>query len=196
MEDLRKGQETIVIGIMGVHSGTGVTTMSVAMANYISAFQKKRVAIYEYNEKNHFSVMCEQLLGSAIISEDEGVFSYKKIDYYCKNSTDNVRLQQEGYDAVIVDFGSRISSIGEFLRCRHRIIMGSLEPWHYPIYKRFCYDMSDFAGSDLCLHILHGDIADITVVSKSLKICGVKRPEIDNPFIVNTDLIKFFQILF
>ena len=196
MEELRKRQETVVIGIIGVHSGAGVTTMSVSMANYISAFLKKRVAIYECNEKNHFAVMGELFLGNKMTKEGDGVFSYKKADYYCRNSTDIVRLEQDSYEALIIDFGSRTSSMGEFLRCRHKIVMSSLEPWHYARYEKFCRDMSEYVGSDTCLHILHGDSADIGSTGRRFGVCAVKRPAIDNPFIVNTGLIQFFQTLF
>lgn len=196
LEELRRKQETVVIGIIGVHSGAGATTMSVSMANYVSAFLKKSVAVYEYNEKNHFAVMGDLFFGEQMTGEGRGAYTYKKTDYYCRNSTDIVRLEQDCYDTVIIDFGSRTASIGEFLRCRHKIVMSALEPWHYARYEKFCRDISEYAGSDACLHILHGDSSDITGASRRLGVCAVKRPVIDNPFVVNTELIKFFQTLF
>ena len=196
MEELRKKQKTVIIGIMGIHSGAGVTTMSVAMANYMSAFLRKSTALSEYNDSRDFLKMREMCGDNRDYSQNSTKFSYKKNDFYPCGSTDIISLGNGGYDVVIIDFGADLSAMEEFSRCHHRIIMSSLEPWRYGCYEKFCERIKAYGGSDSWLHILHGAVADINGVSHRFGTYSVKRPVIDNPFIINATLIEFFETLF
>lgn len=196
MEELRRKQKTIVIGIIGIHNGAGVTTMAVAMANYMSAFLKKKTAVVECNDTKDFLKMRDALgIKDNGYHEQDG-YSFKKNDFYPKGTSDIMSLSGNGYDVIIVDFGKEISGINEFARCHHKIVMGSLEPWHQESYDTFCGKMQEYGGSDTWLHILHGDSGSVNISGKRSGIYTMKRPVIDNPFIIGSGLIEFFQTLF
>lgn len=170
--------------------------MAVAMAGYMSAFLKKKTAVLECNDTRDFLKMRDALGITENRYQERDVYSFKKNDFYPKGTSDIMSLSGNGYDVIIVDFGKEVSCIDEFARCHHRIVMDSLEPWHQERYEAFCNKMQEWSGSDTWLHILHGDSGSVNVSGKRSGIYTMKRPVIDNPFIIGSGLIEFFQTLF
>lgn len=189
LEGFQKSDRTISVGIIGAVSGCGVTTMAVAMANYISGITKKKVAVYEYNSKRTFLHMCEYFGESRMVK-------YHGCTYYIKGSIQLSSLYNEGYDIVIVDFGTEKTSINEFMRCTYRVVMGSVEPWNYGMYHNFLNMVEEVSGSDTWLWILNGDIRTVRKHMKNTRLHIIKRPFIDNPFIIDNSLVGFFEALF
>lgn len=170
--------------------------MVVAMANYMSAFLKKKTAVLECNDTRDFLKMREALGMTGNRYQDQDGYCFKKTDFYPRGSGDLGGLSGSGYDVIIADFGKDISGIDEFARCHHKIVMGSLEPWHQERYEAFCRKMQEYRESDTWLHILHGDNGNVNVSRKRSGIYTMKRPVIDNPFIIGSGLIEFFHTLF
>lgn len=170
--------------------------MSVTMANYMSAFLKKKTAVCEWNDSRDFLRIKDICCGLEDMYGEQRCFTYKKADYYPKGVVGLMSLNNSDYDVVVVDFGSKVSSLEEFAGCRHRIVMSSLEPWHFDRYEAFCDKLQEYGGSDTWLHILHGDNGSIRAVGRKCEIYSIKRPVVENPFIINAPLIEFFQTLF
>ncbi len=177
----------ITIGVLAVQSGAGATTMAVSLAGYLSGFLKMKTAVIEWGQRSAFELM-EPV-------DMDGHFTLKHIDYYCKNSTSIAVLEQLGYDMVVMDFGSGLSHIGDYMKCTHQIVVGTLEPWNVDRYESFLQQLGEYAGSDTWLHIVHGDIAQIRRIVRAYGVCAVKRPFVDNVHIIDRALIVFFSTL-
>lgn len=189
LKDLQNKDRTISIGIIGAVPGSGATTMSVAMANYLSGITGKKIAVYEHNGNRTFMKMTDYLNEKDIIEHNGCV-------YYPKGTTSLASIYNKEYDVVIVDFGSEKLAISEFARCTYRIVMGSLEPWNYYMYEQFYHMAEEIGGSDTWLWILNGDEKNIKRCRKNTKDHIKKRPFIDNPFLIDKSLIEFFEVLF
>lgn len=189
LEGFQKQDRTISVGIIGAVSGCGVTTMAVAMANYLAGITRKKVAIYEHNSKRTFIRMCEYFGKSDKVN-------YHGVNYYPKGSIQLSNLYNEEFDIVVVDFGTEKTSISEFMRCTYRVVMGSLEPWNYSMYNDFGNMVEEVSGSDTWLWIVNGDSKTIKKHKKNTGMHIVKRPFIDNPFIIDNSLVGFFEALF
>lgn len=189
LDGFQKQDRTISVGIIGAIPGCGVTTMAVAMANYLAGITKKRVAVYEHNSKRTFNRMKEYFGESDIIH-------YHRCTYYPKGSIQLSTLYNEGFNIVIVDFGTEKVNISELMRCTYRVAMGSLEPWNYHMYNEFINMVEEVRGSDTWFWIVNGDNKAVKKHKKSKGIHMVKRPFIDNPFIIDNSLVGFFEALF
>ena len=192
---MQRKQQTITVGIWGVHSGAGVTTLTIALANYLQGFLNKRTAVYEYNSSSDF-VKIYECSYKASGMEGEGYFSLKNIDYYTKKSVPLINLSNGDYDMVLVDCGSSANALNEFMRCDYKIVMSSLQLWYCDRYEKFCECLLEYSGSDVWLHILGGDEAKIKHVKKDYGVTALKRPCIENAYIIDRAMIDFFQTLF
>ena len=189
LKDLQNKDRTVSMGIIGAVPGSGVTTMSVALANYLSGITRKKIAVYEHNGNRTFMKMTDNLNKKDIVEHNGCV-------YYPKGTISLASIYNKGYDVVVVDFGSEKQAISEFARCTYRIVLGSLEPWNYNMYGQFCRMSEEIGGSDTWLWILNGDEKTIKRYKKNSKELIKKRPFIDNPFLIGTSLIEFFEVLF
>ncbi len=195
MEKLQKRQGAIIVGIWGVHSGAGVTTLAVALANYMQGFLNKKTALYEFNSKNDFAKIYESAYGE-YSKIDEGKFQFMKVEYFMKDSTDMWKLCNDIYDVIIVDFGNNWSAINELAKCHHKIILSSLEPWYCKKYEAFCEILPEYQGSDVWLHVIGSDEREIKRIKRAYKVTATKRPYIENPYIIDKNLLHFFSYLF
>ena len=178
----------VTVGIMGVNSGAGVTTLAVSLAGYLSAFHRKSVAVVECGQKSEFRLMRT--------ADDMDIFTIKNIDYYCKKAADISDILKRGYDAIIMDYGSGTARLDQIRECTHKVVVASLEPWNVDRYDTFCESMKEWFHRDTWLHILHGDIGELRRVTRAYGVQPIKRPFIENVHIVDRDLVKFFQSLF
>lgn len=174
---------------MGTVKGCGVTTMAVAIANYLSGIIRKDVSVYEHNCNRTFVKMNEYFNGVEVAK-------YKGCTYYSKGAVKLSALYNEENNIVVIDFGTDKLNINEFNRCDYRIVMGSLEPWNLKVYSDFDNISKDFGGSNKWLMIFNGDIKTIKRFQKEIGMHIKKRPFIDNPFIIDIDLVEFFETLF
>lgn len=198
MKKLQRKHGAIIVGIWGVHSGAGVTTLAVALANYMQGFINRKTALYEYNSKADFAKIYESAYGEnhKVYEALDGVFSFKKVRYFLKGSTDMARLSDGDYDIVIIDFGSNPSVMSEFMRCHHKIIVSSLEAWYCRKYEEFCERLNEYHGSEVWLHVLAADDSEIKRIKRAYRITATKRPYIDNAYVIDKNLIQFFSYFF
>ena len=189
LEGFQKQNRTISIGVIGAVSGSGVTTMAIAMANYLAGILRKKVAVYEHNSKRAFAQMCEYY-GTIDIMKHQGCI------YYSKSSTQLSNLYNDGFDIVIIDFGSEKANISEFMRCTYRVVMSSMEPWKMNMCNEFYNIVSEVNGSETWLWIINGDSKTLRKYMKSTGMHILKRPFIDNCFVVDNSMVEFLEALF
>lgn len=195
MEKLQGKQQAVFIGILGVHSGAGATTMTITFANYLAGFLGKKVAVYEYGTKNDFAKIYDSIYGEEL-GTIGSCFVYESVTYYMKNGVALENLLNESYDIILVDFGSAVILPGEFLRCQHKIVISSMEPWYCGKYEEFCRHLVDYSGSDAWLHIIGSDSREVKRLKRVYRLMAVERPNISNAYVIDKDLINFFQSLF
>ena len=189
LEKFQNQNNTIIIGIIGALPSCGVTTMSVAVANYLAGITRKKVAVYEYNGKGTLMKMNESF-------GDEKVVSKNGCTYFPKGTTSLASLYNSEFPIIVVDFGTDKRSINEFVRCTHKVVVGSLEPWNQKAYNEFKSMIDEVGGSNTWLWIINGDEKNVNRHKKDTCMHIVKRPCIDNPFIIDTRLVEFFEALF
>lgn len=166
-----------------------------ALANYMRGFLNKKTALYEYNSKADFAKIHESFYGENT-EITEGRFMLKKVEYFLKGSTDIAKLSNGDFDIIVVDFGNSPTVIGEFSRCNHKIVVSSQEPWYCKKYEAFCEKLHEYHGSDVWLHILGTDSREVKRIKKAYGVTAIRRPYIENAYVIDKDLIQFFSYYF
>lgn len=118
-----------VVGIVGTGNGVGVTHTAYMLAVFFAGVMGCRVAVYAYIS---FSFPWQ----AAIIHKK---FNHRDIKIYSQTDGDELYdVINQGYDCVIVDFGSEYDkNRSEFLMCTHKIVVGSLVWWNISDYVGF-----------------------------------------------------------
>ncbi len=113
------------MGIIGAGSGTGVTHLTVWMANYLVGVRRERTAVLEWNQHDDFRKMELFCTGS------EGVCRILDVDYYAGAKADElIRCMNADYRRILVDFGEiSEESLRECARCDRKLILGALNEW-------------------------------------------------------------------
>lgn len=169
--------------------------MTMAFANYLAAFLKKRVAVYEYGQRNDFVRIYQSVYGDRE-PETKGSFVYEKVAYYMKGSVSVQALAGYPFDVIIIDFGSSASVPSEFLRCHHKMVLSSMQPWYCKKYEEFCDGLMDYRGSEVWLHVIGSDNKEIKRIRRTYGVMAIERPGINNAYVIDQNLIRFFQTLF
>ncbi len=166
--------------------------MSISLAAYLSGVFRAKVALVEYNKSNDFSKIAKSYYGDIQKGEE---FSLYKVDYYSYVNSEKISgILNKNYDYVIIDFGSDYQGcINEFMRCNQKIVMGSFFMWRYGEYLELCEYIESIEGSKNWLHILNGDIKYINAIEKRKKIKALKRINIDDPYVIGSAEIEYFD---
>jgi hypothetical protein len=153
-----------------------------------------KTAVVECNLSGDFFAMKESL---GIFLKDESYFTFRDIDFFpARKKSDIAAILCKGYEFVILDFGNSKESIfDEFNRADYRYILGSVEPWRYMEYEALVKNLVTTLEVWNAIHILSGNDKDIRYVLKKLKIKGVKKISLHEPFIMDKERILFFQNL-
>lgn len=118
-----KEKETRTIGIAGSVRGSGVTHLSVALANYAAGGRNEAAAYLElfgHGQMAHWKN-----------TNEIGYFTEHKIHYYPDVCREEIPiLLNRGYEKIIMDFGDAYEEFrGEILRCDRKIFLLNLNPW-------------------------------------------------------------------
>ena len=191
LDSLQEANKTKVIGILGSQKGDGVTTMSIAMANYLAEIMSMKTAIVECNETAAFERMKDNYMGK---DASDNCFVVGKVTYYFSiTMSDFFATYANRYEYVIVDFGTSIKNYyGNLSKIKYRIVIGSIMP-----YKVFYHEnLLEKEGLEEAFHLLYGDDKNVREYSKKHKISALPIPMIVNPYVIESKLANFFQVLF
>ncbi len=110
----------------------GATHLVITLANYSATEKRRKTAVIELSG-NH---AIEELIMQTEPFELAGVTYYP--NWRMRNVPQILNL---GYEVIIFDMGSVYYQIRmEFLRCRQKLVVGSLAPWRKQEYYRFIRD--------------------------------------------------------
>lgn len=123
---------TILISVLGVEKGVGVTHTGILVANFLTR-RGNTVAIVEVNKTNDFSFIEGSYEGEdpSQLNADE-YFQLRGVTYYKSNySFEIAELMEKRYDYIILDLGSYAESnyIDEFYRSHLQIVIGNGSDW-------------------------------------------------------------------
>ena len=187
--------ETQSIGVVSGKKGEGNTTMTICIASYLSGVKRLRTAAVEIGRVRDFERIEEMYFGGKDrIASGEG-FSLYNVDYYHIDDISGIGwIYGEGYDCVVVDFGTEYEKyMEELIRCSMKIVLGSVNMWRYEEYLKLCTYLESVTGGDRWFHIIGGDADDVRKHLKRYRLSGVPRINIETPYIIGNKQLEFFQ---
>lgn len=120
--------EPWIIGLAGAGRGTGVTHLTLMLANYLCSAQGRKTAVLEWNDHGDFD-----RLGILCTGEEKEKDRYRilQADYYPRAEAGRLmRCLGEGYERVLIDFGVLDEMTEtELTRCRAVWILISFSEW-------------------------------------------------------------------
>lgn len=130
---------------------------------------------------------------------DRPCFKLHGVDYYPHVSGSEIpALLNQGYDYLILDIGSlEEADFSEFLRCDHKLVLGSLSPWKLWTYEEFFrqFDNSQNLGEGFEYLVQAGTAKNISHFSRAHRISMAVVPFIKNPFRIEKELFLSFGSL-
>lgn len=107
-----------------MHRGAGVTSLCLAVSNFLANKQFSSVAYLEVNSTNEIHNLNTR--------NKTNHFKYLGIDFYSAVTLDDLSsLLQEKYDYLVLDFGvtNQYTNL-EFMRCDLKLAICDLSSWH------------------------------------------------------------------
>ncbi len=195
LDSLQEKNSVKAIGVLGSCKGDGVTTLSIAMANYLAEIMSMKTAVVECGETRAFEIMKDALMDEC---DCEGNYTIGKVSYYFGVSlNDFFATYANDFEYVIVDFGSCFKEYAAHVgRLKYKLILGSVMPYKSVYHQRLLEQMESTVLPEHCLHLLYGDEKNVKEYSSELKINALPAPVITNPYIIESKLANFFQLLF
>jgi hypothetical protein len=191
---------TLTIGVIGTHHGTGVTHLSILLANYLSEWMGKKVAYVEYGQQNDIKYMeqiYEETHGSAKEhTKEEEFFLIHRVAYYKSiRPADLAMVIGSSYDCIILDLGMDFTkNKHEFFRCDRKFVVSSLTPWKQQELERFYEHTRHINQSDEWLYMIpFGESREIKQAAKEFRKQFWGIPYEPDPFSLSEETIHFFQ---
>lgn len=134
--EYKLGKKTVIIGVLGVNQGAGVTHTAIMMADILS--KKNSVALLELNTSKHFLEIGLTIKNESIIREQK--FRYQKTDYYWDIALNAFWMKyRDRYEYIIVDLGSyeQLMDIEEFIRCDIPVVCAQGIDWKLKDLQQF-----------------------------------------------------------
>ena len=182
------------IGILGSCRGDGATTLSIAMANYLAEVMQKKTAIIECNDSKTFEIMLDALQGD----REEHSYMIGKVHYfYGLDLSAFFATYANEYEYIVIDFGNSVKEFkNNILKLKHKIILGSVMPYKNEYHSLAMKSVDGFIANEEILHLLSGDGKSVKDYALKHKINALPAPIIVNPYIIESKLKNFFQLLF
>ena len=165
------------------------------MASYLSGVKRLRTAAVEVGKGFDFEEIEEMYFGERGKTTSGKGFSLYDVDYYHVDDISGIGwIYGEGYDCVVVDFGTEYEKyMEELIRCSVKIVLGSVNMWRYQKYLKLCTYLESITGSGRWFHIIGGDGDDVKKHLKRFGLSGAQRINIETPYIIGNKQLEFFQ---
>ena len=182
------GQETAVIGIMGLGRGVGTTHLSIMLGNYLANGLGKTVALLELN-KNHTYMQITQIKHIKCTehakSGTKSCFRLNGMDFYESISSEDIpQIMAANYNYVILDVSANyLLGKNEFLRSHKKFVVGSLSKWKAHEYLNYFEKIQLEKGTAACRYLaLTKDVEIFKIIKKKYNTEIAKIPFEENPF--------------
>lgn len=187
----------IVIGVVGTHSGIGVTHLCLMLAHYYSQGVGYNTAYIECFPKNEIKLLKEMYNGKTNASNgQESSFTLHGITYYEKVKGSSISdIYNDDYQCLILDMSSDIyKNRGEFLRCNQKIVMSSFSSWKLEGLERFLNYTQNMKSIHQWIYLVPYGQHELKL-TKSMKLPGKVYgvPYEPDPFRIQWDTIEFFN---
>lgn len=189
-----KGRE--VIGLIGTHHGCGVTHIGLMLAFYLGEELGKRTALLECNNHGDMKHIKEAY---AWTKEEDTCFSFHQITCYYRVKPGCIsEIFNEGYECIVLDFGSDFTAAKEeFLRCSTKIVIGGRAEWEIPKLAWFAKGSEEIRGSDSWLYFIpQSNEKTAERVSKEIGRKVWPVPYVEEPTLTSHISNRFFGKLF
>lgn len=134
-ENVDLGKDWRTMGVIGAGRGTGVTHLSVWMANYLTGVRRERTAVLEWNRHGDFAAMERFCMAEA---DKTGIRSFRILDveYFPDAGAEALAFcMNEAYCRILFDYGEITGeSILECARCDRKVMVGALSEWQAKIF--------------------------------------------------------------
>ena len=111
-----------MIGIAGSNVGVGCTHFSIMLANYLTGYLRRKAILLEFNESGDFERLEQVCTGQTGRKNP-----YRILDALL-----------EGYDDILIDFGSVKDGEHEsYWRCDKKFLVGSFTEWQQESFREF-----------------------------------------------------------
>ncbi len=193
-ENRRQGR--VVIGLIGTHSGMGVTYTALMLSFYLGEEAELKTAFLECNQ--HYDMELIEAVYEWPVKED-GIFSFQNISCYKRVSVSQIpAIFGKDYEGLILDFGTDFANNREeFLRCDIKIVVGGSSEWDIRKLERFFEETASYGGDEswLCF-IPRGNEKTVARISHKLKRRVWAVPRADNPVVPSSVTNRFFRGVF
>ncbi len=127
-------EEPQIIGIVGTGRTVGVTHLCILMANYIHSGCGKKTAVLEWNGHGDFARFGNVCTAAGRLVE---CYRIQGVDFYQRSSSRTLaRCIQDGYERILIDFGSlQEQDDGELLRCHRVYLLLSFSEWQDGVFE-------------------------------------------------------------
>ena len=191
-----RSQGKLVIGLIGTHSGAGVTHLGLMLAHYFSEYQGQKTAYIECGHHNELDFLQQAFFDPAEDSYNRETFRLRRITFHKNRSLQGIpEIVGDQYDCVILDLGTDMAKHkSEFLRCDKKVVIGSLAIWKQHGFEKFINNYGHIKNSEQWIYVspFTTDRSLKEAVKKLNKnIYGI--PYEPDPFLLSEELIRFFQ---
>lgn len=175
----------------GTGAGVGTTHLCIAIANYLCSKFYSNTAYLEMNTSHEIRTLAGR-------SDSGACFHHQRVVYYPDMT---VSCAQKIVDRhcryYVLDFGCpNPHTFPAFLRCDHKLVVGSASPWKTAQYQKFMEQAKrhQFREED-CLYMgnFTGSKKDLNLLSRALGIRIIPIPYFPNPFRVTSSYFGFFD---
>lgn len=192
----KKRTDKVVIGIVGTHTGVGVTHTGIMLSNYLSEHKSVKTAYLEMNEEDDFKHLLYAYERCTEETMEQNHFHINHTTYY-KNVRDSelVTIFNEDFEYLILDFGTEFNkNRSEFLRCDIKLVIGSLTEWKRHELFEFVEENSEMPGFVHWKYlIVFGQKRDLRIASHELHTKLEWIGFEPDPYVLSKESIKVFQ---
>ncbi|BCJ97262.1 hypothetical protein [Anaerocolumna chitinilytica] len=161
-----------IIGIAGTHKGAGVTHLGLMLTTCLSEGLGLNTAYLHWTDnkdvcflRNHF---CPEDKNDSFDEE----FQVSRAVFYPRVRREKMfDILSEGYDCIVMDFGSSYKDHREeFLRCDKKIIVSCLSPWKRFYLEEFIAETEEIPESANWIYgINHSSAKEVSDAVRRLK---------------------------
>lgn len=191
-----RSQGKLVIGLIGTHTGAGVTHLGLMMAHYFSECQGQNTAYIECGSHNELGFLQQAFFDPAEDSYNRETFRLRRITFYKNRSLQGIpEIVGDQYNCVILDLGTDMTKHkSEFLRCDKKVVVGSLAIWKQQSLEKFISNYGHIKNSEQWIYVFPfttNRLLKEAVKKLDKKIYGI--PYEPDPFLLSEEMIHFFQ---
>lgn len=169
-----------------MHRGIGVTTLSIALSNYLSNMKFSSVAYLEVNSTNEIHNLAKS-------SKNE--FKYLGIHFFSDVTLDTLpKILQMDFDYYILDFGvtNHYTNL-EYLRCDTRFAICDFSLWQHNNLLAFMDSLNTNTREGVTFLGNPGTINPQLAVQKVNGYRIMRIPFIENPFQLTSQYFEFLK---